>query len=122
PHISGSAVLLRQIHPKWSPAQIKAVLMGQGTRAVKKNDLAGPARGTRVGGGSVRLVQAATARSVAGPGSLSFGLRYLPDTASQVRSFTVKNYDGVSHTYDVSATDRYSDYDPARTSLALSLK
>jgi subtilisin family serine protease len=121
PHVSGSAVLLRQLHPKWGPAQIKALIMDQATRAMKNNDLSEPVPATVMGAGRIRVFRSANARSLAWPGSLSFGLKYLEGTESQTRSFDVKNYDGVSHTYSVSASDRYSDFDTDMTGLSLSL-
>ena len=43
-------------------------------------------------------------------------------TSSQTRAFWVKNYDGVTHTYGVSASDRFSDYDPGMTGLGVALR
>jgi len=71
PHVSGSAVLLRQIHPSWAPAQIKALMMDQATRAMKNNDLTTPVPATVMGSGRIRVFQSAIARSLAWPGSLS---------------------------------------------------
>jgi minor extracellular serine protease Vpr len=121
PHVSGSAVLLRQLHPTWSPAAIKALIMDQATRAMTNNDLSEPVPATVMGAGRIRVFQSANARSLAWPGSLSFGLRSLPATSSQTRTFHVKNYDSSAHSYTVSASDRYSDFDPAVTGLSVSL-
>jgi subtilisin family serine protease len=121
PHVSGAAVLLRQIHPKWSPAQIKALLMDQATRNMRNNDLSDGVPATVMGAGRVQVFQSATARSLASPGSLSFGLHYATGVSSAVRPFTVTNYDSVAHTYHLSAQDRYFDFDPAMTTLRLSL-
>ena len=51
PHVSGAAVLLRQLHPRWAPTQIKAVMMDQATRAMKNNDLSTPVPATVMGSG-----------------------------------------------------------------------
>jgi subtilisin family serine protease len=121
PHVSGAAVLLRQIHPTWSPAQIKALLMDQAVRNMKNNDLSQPVPATVMGSGRVAVFQSAIARSLVWPGSLSYGLQFAAGARSQVRAFTVKNYDSVAHTYHVSALDRYFDFDPAMTTLRVSL-
>jgi subtilisin family serine protease len=121
PHVSGSAVLLRQLHPNWGTTQIKAVIMDQATRRMKNNDLSTPVPATAMGAGRIQVFDSATARSLAWPASLSYGLRYAATTTSQVRAFTVKNYDSVAHSYTVSAADRYSDFDPALTGFAVSL-
>ncbi len=121
PHVSGSAVLLRQLHPKWSPAKIKALIMNQATRAMKNNDLSTPVPATVMGSGRVRVFQSALARSLAVPGSLSFGLHYAEGTESSVRTIRVTNYDSVGHDYKVSGSDRYFDFDPALTGIGISL-
>ena len=33
PHVSGVAVLMRELHPSWSPERIKAVMMNHATQA-----------------------------------------------------------------------------------------
>jgi minor extracellular serine protease Vpr len=121
PHVSGSAVLLRQIHPKWSPARIKALIMNQAKRAMKNNDLSTPVPATDMGAGRIQVYQSAIARSLAVPGSLSFGLQYAEGTESSVRTFRVTNYDGVGHDYNVSGSVRFADFDPALTTIRFSL-
>jgi minor extracellular serine protease Vpr len=120
PHVSGVATLLRQLHPNWKPVQIKAVMMNQAKRAMKNNDLTAPVSATVMGSGRVNALQSARARSVAWPGSLSFGFAPTPTTWSAVRSFRVRNFDGKPHGYSISGADRYSDFDPAMTSLRIS--
>ena len=121
PHVSGTAVLLRQLHPEWSPARIKALIMNQATRAMKNNDLTAPVPATVMGAGRVRAFRSANARSLAWPGSLSYGLEFAPGTQSEIRSFRVKNYDGgARHDYRVTANVRYSDFDPSVASIAVS--
>ena len=121
PHVSGVATLLRQLHPTWTPAQIKGVLMNQATRDMKNNDLTAPVSATVMGAGRVEAFESARARSVASPGSLSFGFAPTPTSWSDVRSFVVENFDNRRHQYTVTADDRYFDFDPAVTSVDISL-
>jgi subtilisin family serine protease len=121
PHVSGVATLLRQLHPTWSPAQIKAVLMNQAEIDMKNADKTAPAPATAMGSGRVQAFESASARSVAWPGSLSFGFAPTPTEWSAVRTFQVRNFDNRPHGYTVTASDRYSDFDPAVTSVEVSL-
>jgi hypothetical protein len=74
-----------------------------------------------MGSGRVEAFQSARARSVAWPGSLSFGFAPTPTDWSAVRSFQVKNFDNKPHSYTVTGEDRYSDFDPDMTLLRFSL-
>jgi minor extracellular serine protease Vpr len=120
PHVSGVAVLLRQLHPSWTPAQIKGVLMNQAARGLKDNLLNEPVPATVMGAGRVEAFESAKARSVAWPGSLSFGFAPTPTDWSAVRSFLVKNFDSNPHGYTVTASDRYSNFDVALTDVGIS--
>jgi subtilisin family serine protease len=120
PHVSGVATLLRQLHPSWSPAQIKGALMNQANRNLKDNLLDEPVSATVMGAGRVDAFQSARARSVAWPGSLSFGFAPTPTEWSATRAFRVENTGGGTHGYTVSAGDRYSDFDPAITTVTVS--
>lgn len=120
PHVSGVATLLRQLHPNWAPAQIKGVMMNQANRNLKDNLLNEPVSATVMGAGRVEAFQSARARSVAWPGSLSFGFAPTPTTWSATKAFRVRNTAGGAHGYTVTASDRYSDFDPAITSLTVS--
>jgi subtilisin family serine protease len=121
PHISGVATLLRQLHPSWSPAQIKGVLMNQATQELKDNTLGEPVSATVMGAGRVQALESAKAVSVAEPGSLSYGLEFASQPSSEVESFVVHNFDNQAHSYTVSGGDpRYSDFDPAVASVDVS--
>ena len=121
PHVSGVAVLLRQMHPNWSPAQIKAVLMNQANRNMVDNLLNSPVPATVMGSGRVEAFQSARATSVAWPGSLSYAFAPTPTDWTAIRSFQVKNFDNNPATYTVTGEDRYSDFDPAMTTVRFSL-
>ncbi len=85
PHVAGGAALLRQRHPGWSPAEIKAALVGTarpvpgGTR---------PEDPSRVGAGLVQLAAADAPVLLAEPTSVSFGLLGRSRTTSATVSLT----------------------------------
>ena len=120
PHISGVATLLRQLHPSWPPAKIKALLMNQANPAMKNNDLSTPVSATAMGAGRVEAYESATATSTAYPSSLSFGLVQTPGNWADTKAFWVENDDDVTHRYQLSAGTRYSDLDKAIAQTSLS--
>src|SRR5260370_992433 len=69
PDITGSAALLRELHPKFGPGAIKALLLNSTVNANPSGDtdLA------RQGVGVVRVDRAAALTSYASPGGVSFG-------------------------------------------------
>ncbi|MEO5724794.1 MAG: S8 family serine peptidase, partial [Ilumatobacteraceae bacterium] len=61
PHIAGSAILLKSLHPDWNPGAIKSALMTTATTNVVKEDLVTPADPFDFGSGRVDLTQAGAA-------------------------------------------------------------
>jgi hypothetical protein len=112
PHISGVAALLLQLHPDWTPDQVKAVLMNQAKPNLRDVNGAAPVPATIQGAGRVRADQAADAVSMAVPGSLSFNLQAL-STATDLPSqtVTVTNFDEAPHDYSVDTDLHYSDFE-----------
>ncbi len=110
PHITGSAAVMRQLHPTWSVPQIKALLMNTATHDVWTGpDLTGDNYGvSRIGAGRVDLANAintdVVAYDTANPErvSVSFGLVEVVDTVNIVKSVTVANLGSTDETYDVS--------------------
>ncbi len=110
PHITGSAALMRQLHPTWSVPQIKALLMNTATNDLwTEPDHSGINYGvSRVGAGRVDLINAINSDVIAYDTehpervSVSFGLVEVVDTVNIVKSVTVANLGSTDETYDVS--------------------
>ncbi|QIA26557.1 S8 family serine peptidase [Thermaerobacter sp. PB12/4term] len=74
PHVAGAAALLLQLHPGWSPADVKSALVNTAARVVKD-----PVKGTydpgvlARGGGRIDLARADATPLTLDPVSVSFG-------------------------------------------------
>ncbi|HEY6415989.1 MAG TPA: S8 family serine peptidase, partial [Acidimicrobiales bacterium] len=53
PHVAGAALLVRDVHPDWSPGQIRSALMTTAVTDVLKEDLATPADPLDMGAGRI---------------------------------------------------------------------
>jgi subtilisin family serine protease len=103
PHIAGSAAVLLDIHPDWTPAQIKSALVNHAEVVVKDavtgtHDV-GP---TLQGGGREDLSAAADATTWMDPVSASFGRVTLGHPSSV--TITLYNPTGTDQTFTVSTT------------------
>ncbi len=58
PHAAGSAILLKALHPTWSPGSVKSALMTTAKTSVVKEDLTTPADPFDMGAGRIDLTKA----------------------------------------------------------------
>jgi subtilisin family serine protease len=73
PHVSGAVAILKQRHPQWGPAQLKAALMGS---AAPNPTLGAYAQGA----GRVDVARALDQTVTADPAGISFGKQLYPHT------------------------------------------
>jgi subtilisin family serine protease len=103
PHIAGSAAVLLNLHPSWSPAQIKSALVNRADLVIQDavtglHDV-GP---TAQGAGRENLSVAADATSWIDPAAASFGRVTLGHPTSL--TITLSNPTGTDETFNVSVT------------------
>jgi subtilisin family serine protease len=103
PHIAGSAAVLLQLNPSWSPAQVKSALVNRADLVIKDavtgtHDV-GP---TAQGGGRENLSVAADATTWMDPVSASFGRVTVGHPTSV--TITLSNPTGTDETFSVSVT------------------
>ncbi len=103
PHVAGAATVLKQLHPDWTPAQIKSALMS--TAEIDVADYDGNDAGVLDhGAGRIDLGHAGDPGLTFDYPSLSFGMMYAGDSASMT----------------VMATDVYSHAAPFTYTLSIS--
>lgn len=109
PHVAGVMALLRQIHPTWTVAELKALVMntaGKDVRAAAAAD-SQPIEPSRVGAGRVDVPSAAAGTVIAFDAarpsnvSVSFGNVEVVGTSTVTRTVTVQNKGTGSATFDV---------------------
>ena len=103
PHIAGSAAVLKDLHPTWSPAQIKSELVNRADLVIKDavtgtHDV-GP---TAQGAGRENLSVAADGTTWVDPVSASFGKVTVGHPTSL--TITLSNPTGTAETFSVSVT------------------
>src|SRR6266581_4871367 len=127
PHVAGAAALLKQLHPTWSPAQIKSALVQSAARPVKSSSTGNPLLNPMDrGGGRINLAAASMVTATITVGvdtSLDYGqLSAQGDNAQLlVRAQSVS---GSSVTYSVSVVPGFSSTNqpsvtPATTTVTL---
>lgn len=77
PHVAGSAALLRQLHPSWTPEQIKSALMNSATDVFTSTDKVDRAGVLETGAGRIDLNRAGSVDATISPASVSFGINKL---------------------------------------------
>ncbi len=113
PHVAGSAALLKQLHPNWSPEQIKSALVTTAARPVRSNfNGAALLNPMDRGGGRINLNLAgtvpATVEAGIGEASISFGAIPAHEFTVQI-TVTVTDVSGSAVTYALSVASATAD-------------
>jgi subtilisin family serine protease len=99
PHVAGSAALILQEHPSWTPAQVKSALVNTAVRpsSLGRNPI-------NVGDGVLNLGSASAVSATLEPATLSF--RKIEPTSGQSKTIdvTITNVTSARHAYTAAAT------------------
>jgi len=99
PHVAGSSALLRQLHPAWTPAQIKGALVGTASR----DSRLATTNPQNIGGGVINLAAATSTAAVLEPATLSFRKIEPESGQSKTIAVTLTNVGSASQTFTASA-------------------
>ncbi|HET7452516.1 MAG TPA: S8 family serine peptidase, partial [Thermoanaerobaculia bacterium] len=118
PRTAGGAALVKQKHPDWTPAEIKAALMETSARPTSDSDAlqVGNLSVQERGSGDVDLSAASRVGSIVLPASYSYrrvAFNTLPDAHALDRTFTLENKTNAPVTYALSAAATAGRSDPA---------
>jgi minor extracellular serine protease Vpr len=88
PHLAGSAAVVLQQHPTWSPAQVRSAIVNTADKNVLKNSGGSSESDVNIiGAGRENLLAAVSAVVALDPVSVSFGA--VPSGSGQTKTFTV---------------------------------
>lgn len=104
PHVTGAAALMRQLHPGWSPAQIKSALITTSAEATPLG-----ANPTVRGAGRLNLADVSKVQLTFDRPSLSFGLVAEPGSTPEKVTVTATNTTGAAVTYTLAVSATQGD-------------
>jgi len=104
PHVAGAAALILEAHPTWGVDDVKSALMNTAEDIIDPNTGKSYPHNTQ-GAGSIRVLEAIQTKTLAVPGSHSYG-KFIKDDGKQVerQSFEVKNLSNKRERYSFEAT------------------
>lgn len=110
PHVAGAAALLRQLHPRWTPQQVKSALSSSAKRLVFDHKSGMDAvtvmnRGT----GRIDLTRAGSVVATFNPSNISYGKKIIAVPFAESRTIAVKNTTNVKQTYTVAVSEFSGD-------------
>lgn len=109
PHTAGSAALLVQQHPAWTPDQVKSALVTTAQRVVVTAPQGTIDPGVlRRGGGLIDLSTAGTVTATVSSPIVGFGHQEANGQVTKTSSVTVTDVSGSSHTYTLSVVQAAS--------------
>jgi len=111
PHVAGAAALLKQLHPTWSPAQVKSALVQSAARPVKSSSTGNPLPNPMDrGSGRINLAAASMVTATITVGvdtSLDYGQLSAQGDSAQLL-VKAQSVSGSSVTYSVSVVPGFS--------------
>jgi minor extracellular serine protease Vpr len=88
---------MKQLHPDWTPAEIKAALMATAVQPSSLDGFGVMARGS----GAIDLSAAVQVQTLVSPGSVSFGRIIRTGPASLTKTITIRNTSAASADYSL---------------------
>jgi hypothetical protein len=106
PHVAGAAALVKQLHPSWTPDQVKSALMSSADPVFVDARKLAQADSLTAGAGRINVDRAGTVSAMFSPASLSFGFKQLKPKSAitpAVAEFKITNVTPAAAVYSISA-------------------
>ncbi len=107
PHVTGAAALLLQLHPTWTPAQVKSALMSTASQTVLDTDETTRANVMTQGAGRIDLSNAGDPGLAFDKPSHSFGM--VPQGSNDSTLIAATDVSGAAETYSLSVQETITD-------------